>query len=82
MSHKTSSKHGFSIWKRLHAESSALTVHERARSPRTTLPDTRKSKLAFNWCAAHSREAQTETAAETTARLQLCDDLKPHANRC
>jgi len=48
MSHKTSSKHGFSIWKHLHAESSALTVHERARSLRTRLPDTRKNKLAFH----------------------------------
>lgn len=54
MSHKTSSKHGFSIWKHLHAESSALTVHERARSLRTRLPDTRKNKLAFNCRAPHS----------------------------
>lgn len=58
MSHKTSSKHGFSIWERLHAESSALTVHERACSLRTSLPDTRKNKLAFKLSTAKDMQAK------------------------
>lgn len=58
MSHKTSSKHGFSIWKHLHAESSALTVHERACSLRTSLPDTRKNKLAFKPSTAKDMKAK------------------------
>lgn len=58
MSHKTSSKHGFSIWEHLHAESSALTVHERACSLRTSLLDTRKNKLAFKLSTAKDMQAK------------------------
>lgn len=64
MSHKTSSKHGFSIWERLHAESSALTVHERACSPRTRLPDTRKNKLAFNCQAPRGTKCSDQRCTE------------------
>ena len=71
MSHKTFSKHGFSIWEHLHAESSALTVHERACSLRTSLPDTRKYKLAFKLSTAKDMKAKGKKQQATN----LC---RPH----